>query len=66
MKIYERIHLIMQEKGINQKELSKRTGIAQSTISDWGRKKTNPGADKIMKISAALEVKPEELLQDTI
>lgn len=66
MKISERMFLIMQQKGMTQLELSQKTGIAQATISDWSRKKTNPGADKIMKICAALEVKPEELLQDTI
>ncbi|MBQ1781875.1 MAG: helix-turn-helix transcriptional regulator [Methanobrevibacter sp.] len=56
----------MEEKGISQLDLSANTGIAQSTISDWKRKKTNPQADKIMKICATLGVKPEELLQDTI
>ena len=66
MKISERMFLIMEKKGINQLDLSAKTGIAQTTISDWKRKKTNPGADKIMKICAALEITPEELLQDTI
>ena len=66
MKISERMFLIMKEKNINQIELSLKSGISQSTISDWHRKKTNPGADKIMKICQALEITPEELLQDTI
>lgn len=66
MLISERIFMIMEEKGISQLDLSENTGIAQSTISDWKRKKTNPQADKIMKICATLGVKPEELLQDTI
>ena len=66
MIISERMFLIMEQKGISQLEFSHGTGISQSTISDWKRKKTNPGADKIMKICKFLEVKPEELLQDTI
>jgi transcriptional regulator with XRE-family HTH domain len=66
MKVSERIFLIMKEKGITALELSQKTGIAQATISDWNTKKTNPGSDKIMKICKALEVTPEELLQDTI
>ena len=66
MKVSERMFLIMEQKGITSFDLSRKTGIAQSTISDWKRKKTNPSADKIMKIAKALDVSVEELLQDTI
>lgn len=66
MKISERIFLIMEKKKITQLEFSQMSGIAQSVISDWKRKGTNPSADKIMKICKALEVTPEELIQDTI
>lgn len=66
MLISERIYKIMAEKNISQLEFSKMTGIAQSTISDWKRKKTNPSADKIMIICAALDVSPEDLLIDTM
>jgi transcriptional regulator with XRE-family HTH domain len=66
MIISERIFKIMEEKGMTQLEFSAGTGIAQSTISDWKRKKTNPSADKIMAISDVLDVSPFELLQDTI
>ena len=44
----------MEQRGISQKEFANRTGISQSTISDWKRKKTNPAADKIMKICEVL------------
>ena len=66
MIISERIYKIMAEKNISQLEFSKITGIAQSTISDWKHKKTNPSADKIMIICAALRVSPEDLLIDTM
>ena len=62
MKISERIFMIMDQKGISQLEFSKATEIAQSVISDWKRKKTNPGADKLVKIARFLEVTVEELL----
>lgn len=64
MIISERIFKILEEKGISQKTFSERTGIAQSTISDWKRKKTNPAADKILTICEALGVTPYELLGD--
>lgn len=66
MKISERIFEIMEQKNITQLELAQATGIGQSTISDWKTKRTNPSADKIMKICRVLKVSPEELLQDTI
>lgn len=50
MLISERIFLLMDKNGLSQKEFSEQTGISQSTISDWKRKKTNPSADKILKI----------------
>lgn len=65
MTISERIFKIMEERGITQIEFSKLTGISQSTISDWKRKKTNPGADKIMVICDVLKVTPYEVLQDS-
>lgn len=34
----------------------------RSTISEWKSKRTNPSAEKIMDICAALEVTPEQLL----
>ena len=47
MSISERIFALMKEQGLSQKEFAKRTGIAESTISDWKRKQLNPGADKL-------------------
>ncbi len=65
MLISERIYEYMKTKGISQMEFSKRTGISQSTISDWHRKGTNPSADKIMIICDVLEISPYDLLLDT-
>ena len=64
MVISERIFYILEEKGITQKEFSEKTGISQSTVSDWKRKKTNPSADKILKICETLNVTPYELLSE--
>jgi transcriptional regulator with XRE-family HTH domain len=65
MIISERIFKILKEKQISQKTFSQETGIAQSTISDWKRKKTNPASDKIMLICSVLGVTPYELLSGT-
>ena len=62
MLISERIYKYISERGMTQLEFAKRTGISQSTISDWRRKGTNPSSDKIMIICEVLGVSPTELL----
>lgn len=62
MTISDKIFEILQEKGMTQKEFSERTGIAQSAISDWKRKRTNPVSEKILIICEVLGITPEELL----
>ena len=57
MTISERIFKLLQERGMSQKEFSDRTGIAQSSISDWKR--------KILIICDVLDVTPYELLGAT-
>ena len=62
MTISERIFLKLEELNMSQKVFSEKTGISQSTISEWKSKKTNPSADKIMIICKVLSVSPEWLL----
>lgn len=62
MTIGQKIFYLLEERHMTQKEFSLRTGISTTTISDWRKKNTNPGSDKIMAICAALEVTPEYLL----
>lgn len=64
MIISEKIFILLDEKKITQKEFSETTGISQSTISDWKRKKTNPSADKLLKICEVLHITPYELLAE--
>lgn len=49
---------------MGQIELSRRTGIATSTISDWRKKKINPQADKLVAICKALDMSLVDLLCD--
>lgn len=45
--ISDKIFELLKEKGMSQKEFAERTGIAESSISDWKKKRTNPVSDKI-------------------
>ena len=62
MTIGQKIFFLLEERHMTQKEFSLRTGISTTTISDWRKKNTNPGSDKIMAICVALGVTPEYLL----
>lgn len=62
MLIRDRIFQKLDELDMTQKEFSIRTGIPQTTISDWRKKRTNPTAEKIMVICKVLDVTPEWLL----
>ena len=64
MNIYEKIFARLEELHMSQIELSRRTGIATSTISDWRKKQINPQADKLVAICKALDMSLVELLCD--
>ncbi len=64
MNIYEKIFDRLEELNMSQSELSRRTGIATSTISDWRKKKINPQADKLVTICKALDMPLVSLLCD--
>lgn len=64
MTIRDKVFYKLDELNMTQKEFSVLTGIAESTISDWRKKRTNPTAEKIMIICKALNVTPEWLLSD--
>ena len=64
MEIYEKIFARIEELHITQLELSRRTGIATSTICDWKKKKINPQSDKLVSICKALEMSLVDLLCD--
>lgn len=62
MNIYEKIFVRLEELHMSQIELSRRTGIATSTISDWRKKRINPQADKLVAICKALDMSLADLL----
>lgn len=62
MTVSDRVFQRMKDIGMSQKEFSEKTGIAQSTISEWKSKGNNPTAEKILPICSAIDVTPEWLL----
>lgn len=47
VKIYKKIFTRLDELHMSQIELSKKTAIATSTISDWRKKKINPQEERV-------------------
>ena len=62
MNIYEKIFARLEELHMSQTELSRRTGIATSTMSDGRKKQINPQADRLVAICKALDMSLVELL----
>ena len=60
--VSDRIFELLKERKMTQKEFAKKTGISESSISDWKKKRTNPVSDKILIICEVLGVSPYELL----
>jgi len=46
--IYERL---LQERGVNSAQVSKATGISQSTLSEWKKNNSKLRIDKLQKIA---------------
>lgn len=58
----KRLKTAMKQNGISQSDLSYKTGIAPSSISDWLYGRYEPKQDKIYILASALNVKPSYLL----
>ncbi|WP_026494432.1 helix-turn-helix domain-containing protein [Butyrivibrio sp. WCD3002] len=62
MTISDRIFERIKQLSMTQKEFAEKSGIQQSTISEWKKNRTNPSSDKILAICKVLDVTPEWLL----
>lgn len=58
----ERFNEVVKEKNVSQTELAKRSGITQSSISDWLKGKYLPKQDKVHALADALNVSPSYLM----
>ena len=59
MDIHDRIKIRRQELGLTLKDVAKRLGVAESTVSRYETEDIkNMGIDKIEKLAAALDCSP--------
>lgn len=64
MKWNEKVLQLMKQKGITQKDLSQRSGIAESSISRYLHSETLPRFDVVINFAKALDVETEYLLEE--
>lgn len=57
--MYAVFEKLCKERGITPYRVSKETGIATATLSDWKNGKSKPKADKIKTLAAYFHVTPE-------
>ena len=61
MTIGENIKTVRKQKGLTQKQLAERTGLATITIQQYEADKYEPRPDNIIRIAKVLEVAPYEI-----
>lgn len=59
---YERYSKIRDERGLTDAEVSKRSGVAKATMSNWKSGKYTPKTDKLIDIAKTLEVTLTEMV----
>ena len=61
---YQKYAELRDQRGMSDYRVSKETGIAQSTMSDWKNGLSTPKADKLLLIAKALGVQMEDLFEE--
>lgn len=64
-KSYQRFLTLLTERRLKTATVSKATGIASSTFTDWKNGKSVPKIDKIRMLALYFDVDPEYLLGET-
>ena len=59
---YAAFERLLRERGVSVYQLSKMTGIAASTFSDWKSGRSTPKTDKLARIAEAFSISLDELL----
>ena len=63
MQLSEKLSILRKRKKLSVKQLSVMTGISPTTLLNYESGKTFPTAENVLKLSVALEVTCQELIQ---
>lgn len=62
--MYEVYAKLRDEKGLNDCQVAKLTGVPRSTLSDWKLIKSSPKADKLLKLARFFDVPVETFIKE--
>lgn len=61
--MYKKFEKLLNDKGVSAYQVSKDTGIATATLSEWKNGTYTPKADKLMKLAEYFGVSIEYFLK---
>lgn len=62
--MYKKFVELLQKRQITPYQVSKATGISQSTLSDWKTGRAKPKADKLLKLAEYFGVTVDYFLKE--
>ena len=62
--MYPKILKLMEERGLTAYQVSKDTGIAQTSFSDWKAGKSKPKVDKLQILAKYFDVPITDLIEE--
>lgn len=62
--MYEKFQKLLEERGITAYKVSKETGVATATLTEWKNGTYQPKVDKLMLIAKFFDVPIEYFLTD--
>ena len=65
MALGNKIQLLREEQGLSQKELASITGVTTGTIAEWEADESAPSLAELSRLSKALNVSSDVLLEET-
>ena len=64
MAVILRLHEVLKERGLLQKELAEKLGVSKVTVNYWCKNQTMPSIETLGKIARILKVKISDLLKE--
>lgn len=64
--MYKNFESLLKEKNLTAYQVSKETGVATATLSEWKKGTYTPKLEKLMKIAEYLDVPLEELIKEEV
>lgn len=64
MSVNLRLHEVLKEKGVLQKELAEKLGVSRVTVNYWCKNQTTPSLETLIHVAKLLKVTICDLIND--